>query len=123
MSQLPCSLTVLSPVSMSPSAYCLIAGSQVQVLQPFYSKGYVPLSDGPLQFTLNSAIVNSESNALYGSFLVGVYDQGSLIASGTFVSAQSIVPITMTYTQTRVLQGGVVKAALLSGDQGTEFSL
>jgi hypothetical protein len=115
---------VTSTLTIQPTAYCLIDGNQVYIQQPFYSNGYYPLQDGQLAFTLKNILVNGETNSLYGSFFVQIYDYPNIIAYQEFVSQQMIMPLQMMYSSTQILSSAnIPQQTIMTGNQDLSFVL
>lgn len=122
-SQLGCSVIPLSTLNMQSAAYCAIYGNQVQIQQPFYSIGYYPVQDGTLIFTLKNIIINGETNSAFGTFRVEINDNNAPRVVGDFINNQTIMPLTMIYSSTQIIDLNKQSVSMRAGDENMTYVL
>jgi len=80
--------------------------------------------DGALVFTLKDVLINNESNSPYGTFKIEIFDSNRLLASGEYISNQSIIPLTMVYTSTTIYNSQkILVTGMETGDENLTYVL
>ncbi len=75
-----------------------------------------------MAFTLKDIMVNGETNSVYGTFVVDIYDYPKFIAYMEYPSSQKIIPLQMIYSNTQIFTSSNVAVPLMkTGDEDLRF--